>query len=86
MEQEVSLSNLAEYAGDRTELYAKLSTVLDLPILTPAVTLDYLKSLIMINCPVFKITREETRTLPIINYRRRFDAKATLKILEKVLF
>ena len=28
MEQEVTLSNLAEYAGDRTELFTKLSTVL----------------------------------------------------------
>ena len=29
--------------------------------------------------------REETRTLPVMNYRQKFDAKETLKILEKLL-
>ena len=58
IEREVSLHDLASYAGNRTELYAKLSAVLDLPALTPVVSLDYLKSLLFANCPIFKITRE----------------------------
>ena len=85
METEVSLAQLAQYAGNRVELYQKLSTVLDLPTLCPAITLDYLKSLLLPDCPYFTITREETRMLPQANYKRRFDAKETLKILEKIL-
>ena len=56
---------MAKFAANRTELYMKLSSKLDLPDLTPAVSLEYLKFLLKLNSPVFKITREETRTLPI---------------------
>ena len=59
--------------------------VLDLPYLSPVVNLDYLRALLKKNCPYFKITREETRTLPSSKYRRRFDSKKTLQILERVL-
>ncbi len=48
-------------------------------------SLDYLKALIKPDAPYYKITRDNTRTLPITNYKRRFDAKKTLKILEKIL-
>jgi len=79
------LKEISEYAGSRTELYEKLSKHLDLPIIGPCISLDYLKLLLQYNCPYFKITREMTRTLPIKNFRKQFDAKKTLEILEKLL-
>ena len=79
---QASFEELAEFAGNRTELYDKLATVLDLPALTPVVTLDYLYEIIKPRSSYFKIEREKTRTLPIVNYKRRFDAKQTLKVLE----
>jgi len=42
----LSLKQLANYAGNRVELYEKLSTIYDLPVLGPAISLDYLKELL----------------------------------------
>ena len=79
------MKQLAEYAGSREELYERLSRKLDLPVDGPAVSLDYLKSLLRHPCPYFKIERDKTRTLGIKKFRKRFDAKETLTILEKTL-
>ena len=72
-------------AANREELYNKLCMVLDLPQLGPAISLDYLKTLLEVNCPYLKITREQTRTLPIMNFKRRYDTKKTLQVLENLL-
>lgn len=80
-----NLKILSQYAGNRVELYEKLSKLYDLPKLGPAVTLDYLKGLLSKNCSVFKIQRELTRPLPQYNFRRRFDAKRTFLLLENLL-
>jgi len=76
---------LAKYAGNREELYEKLSRKLDLPILGPAISLDYLKSLLKLNSPYFRIYRSQTRPLGMMKYRKRFDAKKTLILLETTL-
>ena len=59
--------------------------IYDLPLLSPAVNLDYLKELIKNDCKYFKVTRDSTHPLPVKNYRRKFDARKTLKVLETLL-
>ncbi len=66
-------------------MYERLSRKLDLPVLGPAVSLDYLKSLLPLNSPYFRIPRSKTRPLGITRFRKRFDAKETLIGLEKAL-
>jgi hypothetical protein len=79
------LKTLSYYAGNRTELYEKLSKILDMPALNGAISLDYLKELIKKDSPYFKVERSQTRVLPIKNYRRCFDSKDILTNVEKFL-
>ena len=83
----ITLAEIASYAGSRVELYSKLSLIWDLPHLSPQVDLHYIRSLLLptVKCPYFRIKRSDTRTLPDLKYRRRFDAKETLKLLESIL-
>ena len=56
----------------------------DLPQLSAAINMNYLKELIKKDCRYFKINRTLTRPLPEKNWKC-FDSKETLKALEKAL-